>query len=91
MVVLDDEAFGTSGTNFLIGRPFPLGGMDVDEEVDGFDGNEDVGEMKRSGDGEGGGKCGGWRVCKKLFHTNLQLDYVKICLSSLKNSKLVGS
>ena len=56
-----------------------------------FDGNKDVGGMKRRGDGRGGG---GWRVRKKVplaFTTNLQLDYVKICLSTLKNSKLVGS
>ena len=66
MVVLDDEAF-VSGTNFLIGRPFPLGGMEVDEEVDEFDGNEDGGGMKRKGDGRGGcGKCGGWRASKKF-------------------------
>jgi hypothetical protein len=64
-VVLDDEAFGTSGTNFLIGRPFPLGGMEVDE----FDGNKDVGGMKRRGDGRGGGgKCGGWQFVKRSSH-----------------------
>jgi len=64
-------------------------------EIDEFDGNEDVGGMKRRADERGGGgNCGGWRVRKKFpwaFTLIYSLIMSKICLSSLKNSKLVGS